>query len=88
MTLKDQSFVKKVKVSFVCISEDVTFKFWETLKNASEVTLVPKKSFVTILNFVQRFVDCKLSKADGMSAIFSIRCTGHNITIFFFTFFH
>jgi hypothetical protein len=42
MTLKDQSFVNKFKVSFVCPSEDgVTFKFWEMLKNA----LVPKKKY-------------------------------------------
>jgi hypothetical protein len=45
MTLKDHSFVKKFKVSFSCIPEVVTFKFWELFKNASEVTLVPKKSF-------------------------------------------
>jgi hypothetical protein len=40
MTLKDQSFVNKFKVSL-----RVTFKFWVMLKNASEVILVPKKSF-------------------------------------------
>jgi hypothetical protein len=44
----------------------VTFKFWELLKNASEVTLVPKNIFfLKILNFVQSFVECKVSLADG-----------------------
>ncbi len=36
------------------------------LKNASEVTLVPKNIFfLMILNFVQSFVECKVSLADG-----------------------
>jgi hypothetical protein len=40
------------------------------LKNASEVTLVPKNIFsLQILNFVQSFVECKVSLADGMSII-------------------
>jgi hypothetical protein len=43
----------------------VTFKFWEIVKNASEVTLVPKNIFLQILNFVQSFVECKVSLADG-----------------------
>jgi hypothetical protein len=39
----------------------VTFKFWELLKNASEVTLVPRNNFfLKILNLVQSFVECKL----------------------------
>jgi hypothetical protein len=38
------------------------------LKNASEVTLVPKKYFffLKFLNFVQSFVGCKVSLADGI----------------------
>jgi hypothetical protein len=44
----------------------VTLKFWELLKNASEVTLVPKNIFfLKILNLVQSFVECKVSLADG-----------------------
>jgi hypothetical protein len=44
----------------------MTFKFWEMLKNASDVILVPKNIFfLTILNFVQSFVECKVSLADG-----------------------
>ncbi len=39
MTLKDQSFV------FLHPWSRVTFKFWERLKNASGVTLVPKNFF-------------------------------------------
>jgi hypothetical protein len=36
-------------------------------KNASEVTLVPKNIlFLKILNYVQSFVECKLSLADGI----------------------
>jgi hypothetical protein len=36
------------------------------LKNASEVTLVPKIFFfLIILNFVQSFVECKVSLPDG-----------------------
>jgi hypothetical protein len=70
MTLKDQSFVNKVKVSFVCIHEDVhvTFKSWIMLKSVSEVTLLTKNIFsLKFLNFVQSFVECKVSLADGMS---------------------
>jgi hypothetical protein len=43
----------------------VTFKLWELLKNASEVTLVPKDFFPKMLDFVQSFVECKVSLADG-----------------------
>jgi hypothetical protein len=60
MTLKDQSFV--------CVPpcKRVTFKFWEMLKNASEVTLVPKNIFfLRILNLMQSFVECKVNLADG-----------------------
>jgi hypothetical protein len=36
------------------------------LKNASKVTFVPKEIFsLKILNFVQSFVECKVSLADG-----------------------
>jgi hypothetical protein len=46
----------------------VTFKFFEMLKNVSEVTLVTKNIFsLKILNFVQSFVECKVSLADGTS---------------------
>ncbi len=63
MTLKDQSFVNK------CVPpwRRVTFKFWEMLKNASEVTLVPKNIFfLKIVNIVESFVECKVSLADGI----------------------
>ncbi len=44
----------------------MTVKFWEMLKNASEVTLLPKNIvFLKILNFVQSFVKDKVSLADG-----------------------
>jgi hypothetical protein len=46
----------------------VTFKFWELLKNASKITLVPKNIFfLKILNFVQSFAECKVSLADGLT---------------------
>jgi hypothetical protein len=67
MILKDQSFLNKFNVSF-CVPprRRVTFKFWEMLENPSEVTLVPKNIlFLKILNFVQSFVECKVSLADG-----------------------
>jgi hypothetical protein len=38
------------------------------LKNASEVIIVPKKKnffFLKIVNFVQSFLECKVSLADG-----------------------
>ncbi len=44
----------------------MTFKFWEMLKNASEVTLVTKNIFLLkFLTFVLSFVECKVSLADG-----------------------
>jgi hypothetical protein len=39
--------------------------FWEMLKIVSEVTLVTKQ-ILKILNFVQSFVECKVSLADGI----------------------
>jgi hypothetical protein len=46
----------------------VTFKFWEMLKNASEVTLLPNYFFfLEIFNFVQSFVEFKVSLSDGMN---------------------
>jgi hypothetical protein len=36
------------------------------LKNVSEVTIVPKHFFLKILNFVQSFVECEVSLADGI----------------------
>jgi hypothetical protein len=47
----------------------VTFKIWEMLKNASEVTLVPKNIFPKFLNYVQNFVEWKVSLADGTCVI-------------------
>ncbi len=46
-----------------------TFKFWEMLKNASGVTLVPKEIITFFINFVQSFVECKVSLADGISQV-------------------
>jgi hypothetical protein len=44
----------------------VAFEIWEMLENASGVTLVPKNIFfLKILNFVQSFVGCEVSPADG-----------------------
>ncbi len=60
-------FCQQVR-SFVSVPpwRHVTFKFWEMLENASEVTLVPKNIFfLKILNFVQSFVEWKVSLADG-----------------------
>jgi hypothetical protein len=67
MTLKDQSFVKKFKVSFVCIPEVMRrSNLGNFLDNVSEVTLVPKNIFfIKILNLVQSFVECKVSLVDG-----------------------
>ncbi len=43
------------------------------LKNASDVILVPKNIFfLKILNFVQSFVECKVSLADGIYHIYII----------------
>jgi hypothetical protein len=62
-TLKDQSFVKKFKVSLCASLKTCDLQI---LGNASEVTLVPKnKFFLKILNIVQSFLDCKVSRADG-----------------------
>jgi hypothetical protein len=66
--LERSKFRQQVQ-SFVCVPpwRRVTFKFWEMLKNASEVILVPKNiSFLKILKFVQSFVECKGSLADGI----------------------
>jgi hypothetical protein len=41
----------------------------EWVKNASEVTLVPRKCFLKILNLVQSFVECKVSLADGTNKL-------------------
>ncbi len=44
----------------------MTFKLWKMLKNASEGTSVPKNIFfLKISKFVQSFVECKVSLADG-----------------------
>jgi hypothetical protein len=52
--------------SFVCVPpwRRVTFKFWEMLKDASEVTLVPTNIFLPkIFNLVQSFVEYVQSKS-------------------------
>jgi hypothetical protein len=66
--LERSKFRQQVQ-SFVCVppGRRVTLKFWEMLKNASEVSLVPINIFsLKILKFVQSFVDCKVSLADGI----------------------
>jgi hypothetical protein len=68
--LERSKFRQQVQ-SFVCVPpwRRVTFKFWEMLKNTSEVTLaVSTKNiiFLKILNLVQSFVECKVSLSDGM----------------------
>ncbi len=65
--LERSKFRQQVQ-SFVCVPpwRRVNFKFWEMFKNASEVTLVSKNIyFLKILNFVQSFVECEVSLADG-----------------------
>jgi hypothetical protein len=61
---RERSKFRQQVQSFVCVppSRRVTFKFWEMLKNVSDVTLAPKifSFFLKILNFVQSFVGCKL----------------------------
>jgi hypothetical protein len=68
--LERSKFCQQVQ-SFVCVPPliRVTFKFWEMLKNASEVTLVLKNiCFLKMLNFLQiSFVECKVSLTDGTS---------------------
>jgi hypothetical protein len=66
--LEGSKFCQQVQ-GFVCVPpwRRVTFKFSEMRKNASEVTLVPRNFFfLKILNFVQSFVQCKVSLADGI----------------------
>jgi hypothetical protein len=65
----------------------VTFKFWELLKNASEVSLVPKNIFfLKILNLVQSFVECKVSLADGTVRTFNVKKTSLcSVIIVFYT---
>jgi hypothetical protein len=66
--LERSKFRQQVQ-SFVCVPpwRRVTSKFWEVLKIASEVSLVQKNLFsLKILNFVQSFVECKVSLADSM----------------------
>ncbi len=65
--LERSKFRQQVQ-SFVCVPtrRRVTFKFWEMLKNALEVTLVPKNFFsLKFFTFVQSFVEYKVSLADG-----------------------
>ncbi len=66
--LERLKFCQQVQ-SFVCVQpwRRVTFKFWEMLKNFSKVILVTKNIFfLKILNFVQSFVECKVSLAGGI----------------------
>ncbi len=63
--LERSKFCNQVQ-SFVCVQPLKTwgFKFWEMLKNASEVTIVQKK-FLTLFKFVHSLVKCEVSLADG-----------------------
>jgi hypothetical protein len=59
----------------------VTFKFWEMLKKASEVTLRPNFFFsLKILMFVQSFVKCKVSLADGILVSIEQKINSHFAT--------
>ncbi len=75
--LERSKFRQQVQ-SLVCVQpwRRVTFKFWEMLKNRSEVTLVrivPKNIFfLKNFNFVQSFVECKVSLADGNLISYSV----------------
>jgi hypothetical protein len=63
--LERSKFRQQVQ-SFVCVPpwRRVTFKFWKMLKDASEVTLVPKNvSCLKIWNFVQSYMECKVPSA-------------------------
>jgi hypothetical protein len=87
MTLKDQSFVNKFKVSFVCNPEDVwPSNFGKCLKMSQGVILVTKNSFSqNILNFVQSFVECKVSLANGININYSsvrVRFAQNNPSLF------
>jgi hypothetical protein len=65
--LERSMFANKFKVSFVCILEDVRpSNVRKCLKTSEVTTSVPKNIyFLKILNFVQSFVECKVSLADG-----------------------
>jgi hypothetical protein len=79
MTLKDQSFVNKVKVSFMCNPEDVRpSNFGKCLKTSQIVT--KNIFFLKILNFVQSFVECKVSLADRTSVCFVVDGCNRAIT--------
>ncbi len=59
MTLKDQSFVNKFKVSFVCLPEDVCpSNVGKCLRDNLIIffSIMQKYSFPKSLNFVQNFV--------------------------------
>jgi hypothetical protein len=66
MTLKDQTFVNKFKVLFVCLPEVCDLQI---LGNAQKCLRgnfsIKKYFFLKNLNFVQSFVECKVSLADG-----------------------
>ncbi len=71
--LEGSKFRQQVQ-SFVCVHpwRRVTFKISDMLKNAAEVTLVPKNIFfLKSLDFVQSFVECKVILADGTLQQFS-----------------
>jgi hypothetical protein len=66
MTLKDKNFVNKFKVSFVCNPEEVwPSNFGKCLKMPKSNLSTKKYFFLTFLKFVQSFVKCKVSLADG-----------------------
>jgi hypothetical protein len=72
--LERSKFRQQVQ-SFVCVHpwRRVTFKFAEMLKNSSWKSLVPTNIFsLKIFNFVQSFVECKVSLADGSTLILAL----------------
>ncbi len=60
--MKDQSFVNKFKVSFVCIPEDV----WPSTFGLRGNISTKKYFFLKNLNFVQSFVECRVSLAGSI----------------------
>ncbi len=84
MTFKDQSFVSKFKVWFVCLPEDVwPFKVWEMLKSASKVTLVPKKKYIYFpKNFELPAKFCGVNSKPGWRYVM---CWDHKKGFFLYT---
>ncbi len=72
------------KVRFCAYLQTCTWpsNFWEMPKNASEITVVPKNIiFLKILNFVQSFVECEVSPADGIRFVVYARAIYINIQL-------